>query len=369
MARIEIVAYSPIFDGQVRALCQLPVSGNISLALEREPDYYTGAAIQCNEPEVYICLQKPDHRVYGVFNLGLRKVYYQEDEVFIRYLCDLRIHPDVQGSSLLFRIIRFADGLNLTPNGLPAQTIVFGDNRRMLDMIVRSRVSKSKNRLPGYHYAGNYVSHLIGFHQPYSVSDAYKIRCATESDVPAMQEFVDIEGRKINYFPVYKMDKLNSKYYYGIHISNYFLAFIDNRLVGICGIWDQSSFKQTRITGYSTMFSIVKPVYNLYKKLLGGNTLPIAGSIVKYLNLHTVLVEGRSPDIFKSLVQEVLTRYQSATYDYLLCGLDDSDPLTTALKSFKQRREVVGRYFLVNHEPDVSTSFYKPWFYLEAARI
>lgn len=369
MARIEIIAYSPIYDGQVRALCQLPVSGNISLALEREPDYYTGAAIQCNEPEVYICLQKPVNRVLGVFNLGLRKVYYQEEEVLIRYLCDLRIHPDVQGGSLLFRIIRFADGLNLTPNGLPAQTIVFGDNLRMLDMIERSRLSKSKNRLPAYHHSGKYISHLIGFQKPSSVTDIYQIRNATESDIPAMQAFLNIESKKINYFPVYEINKLNSKYYSGIKIGNYFLAFSDKRLVGICGVWDQSSFKQTRITGYSTMFSIVKPVYNLIKKLSGGITMPAAGSVVNYLSLHTVLVEGRDPDIFKSLVHTVLTRYQSAAYDYLLCGLDERDPLSVALRSFRHRREVIGRYFLVNHEPDVSTLLYKPWFYLEAARI
>ncbi len=369
MARIEIIAYSPAYDAQLRALCELPVSGNISLALEREPNYYTGSAIQCHQPEVYLCLRTADESVVGVFNIGFRKVYYRGEEVDIRYLCDLRIHPEIQGSALLFRMVRFVRQLNLTPGGLPAQTIVFGDNHHMLSMIERLEDSPYRNQLPSYHSAGRYISHLIGFQSARRAGDTCEIRRATDADIPQMQEFIDVESKKINYFPVYHLGDLGRAYYRGLRIRDYFLAFRGDTLVGVCGVWDQSAFKQTRIVGYSTLYSILKPFYHVFAKLSGGRTLPPSGSVLKYLNLHTILISHRDSAIFQSLVSTILEAHKDDGYDYLLCGLDAGDPLTAVMPVFRHRREVAGRYFLVNQSPDVSASFYQPWFYLEAARI
>ncbi len=369
MARIDIIAYSPKYDAQLRALCELPVSGNISLALEREPNYYKGAAVQCSQPEVYLCLSTADERVVGVFNVGFRKVYYQGEEVDIRYLCDLRIHPEMQGSALLFRMVRFVNKLELTPAGFPAQTIVFGDNHQMLSMIDRLKDSSYRNQLPSYHSAGKYVTHLIGFQSPRRTEASCEIRRATYADISQVQEFITAESKKINYFPVYDLSALGRDYYSGIRIQDYFLAIRSGTIIGLCGAWDQSAFKQTRIVGYSALYRTLKPLYNFIAKLRNAAALPPSGSVLKYLNLHTMLIFQRDPAIFERLVSAILEEYRDDGYDYLLCGLDENDPLSAACRAFQPRREVVGRYFLVNQAPDVSHSFYQPWFYLEAARI
>jgi len=369
MADIEIIPYSPDHDAQIRILCRLPVSGKISLSLEREPNYFTGAAVQCNRPEIYVCRRRSDNLILGVFNVGFRNVYYKGREVRIRYLCDLRIHPDEQGGSLLFRMIRFVEQLKLSRDGLPAQTIVFGDNEHMLNMIKRSGKSASRQKLPTYHYAGKYITTLLGFNNARSVQRDLQIRRAEEADLPDIQKFIDAEGKKINYFPVYRLKQLKSDYYKGIDLKDYFVAIRDNRIVGICGVWDQSGFKQTRIVEYSAAYNVIRPFYNLWALVQGGSTLPPPGSILKYLNLHTILIKDRDPDIFEDLVQVILKEYRRAGYDYLLCGLDANDPLMAVYRSFKHRREIVGRYFLVNHFEEVPESVIKPWFYLEAGRI
>lgn len=369
MADIEIIPYSSDHDSQIRILCRLPVSGKISLSLEREPNYFTGASIQCNRPEIYVCRRKSDNLIVGVFNVGFRNVYYKGREVRVRYLCDLRIHPDEQGGSLLFRMIRYVEKLKLSRGGLPAQTIVFGDNEHMLNMIKRSGRSSSRNKLPTYHYAGKYVTTLLGFNNATSNKSDLQIRRAEEADVAGIQKFLDMEGKKIDYFPAYKLKQLGSDFYIGIDLKDYFLAIKDKQIVGICGVWDQSGFKQTRIVEYSLAYQVIRPFYNLLAMFKGGSTLPSAGSILKYLNLHTILISGRDQVIFESLVNTILKEYRSVGYEYLLCGLDVNDPLMETCRSFKHRREIVGRYFLVNHFEEVPESIFKPWFYLEAGRI
>lgn len=369
MADIEIIPYSPDHDAQIRILCRLPVSGKISLSLEREPNYITGAAVQCNRPEIYVCQRKSDNLILGVFNVGYRNVYYKGREVRVRYLCDLRIHPDEQGGSLLFRMIRFVEELKLSRDGLPAQTIVFGDNERMLNMIKRSGRSTSRQKLPTYHYAGKYMTTLLGFNNSTTLKSDLQIRRAEDEDLSNIQKFLEIEGKKINYCPVYRLKDLEGEFYTGINLHDYFIALRDNRIVGICGIWDQSGFKQTRIVEYSSAYKVIRPFYNLVAMIRGGSTLPSAGSVLRYLNLHTILISGRDPVIFAHLVKVILQEYRRAGFDYVLCGLDANDPLMETCRSFKHKREVVGRYFLVNHFQEVPETIFRPWFYLEVGRI
>lgn len=369
MANFKIIPYSGAYDAQIRALCKLPVSGNISLALEREPEYSVGANIQCNQPEVYVCLDRDSNLVCGVFNIGFRDIYFHTEAKRARYLCDLRIHPDYRGSSLLYRIIQKVKRLNLVEDGIPAQTIVFGDNLNMLNIISRSRHLSNGGHIPTYHFAGKYISTLLGLKQPKQSITDFKIRQATMEDLPDLQNFMDREGRKINYFPIYRLEDLHHDFYRGIHISDYFLAFKAGQLVGICGVWNQKSFKQTRITAYSRSYQLIRPFYNLLAMLRRANTLPPAGSLVNYLYLHTILISDRDPTFFEAIVQVMVNHFRNSTFDYLLCGLAENDPLLAAFDRFKNKRTVAGHYFLVNHSKSVDESLLKDWFYLEASRI
>ncbi len=369
MAKFDMVPYSAEYDPQIRALCRLPVSGNISLALEREPEYLTGAYVQCNHPEVYICIDKSQNLVCGVVNIGFREVYFRSAVKRCRYLCDLRIHPDYRGSSVLYRFIRLLQQSDTTLHGIPAQTIVFGDNANMLSIIARSQRLAAEGRVPAYHFAGTYNSTLLGLKQPKQTFTKYHVRQATAQDMQEMQDFIDREGAKIDYFPVYRLSQLNMGFYNGIDLSDFFLAYRSEQLVGICGVWDQMHFKQTRITAYSRSYRIIRPVFNWLAGLRRMNTLPPANSLVRYLYLHTILVENRDANILEALIKAMVNRFRFGTYDYLLCGLDEKDPLVTAFRGFNNKRTINGHYYLVNNSGSLDKSFLKNWFYLEASRI
>ena len=369
---VKVLPYRPEFDEKIKSLCRIPVSGNISLSLEREPNYYTGACIQANEPSVFVVYDDDHQRVLAVFNMGTRKTWFEGEIVDVRYLCDLRIHPDKQSGNVLFIIIKHFGSIAKNER-LPAQTIVFGDNHKMINLIEkRAKKNKGKTDIPYYHFMGTLVTHMLQIKAPKIKAERPKgleIRRATFSDIEQMQTFFDRESQRINYYPYYNFKELEKPYYEGLKIEDFFLSFKDNKLCGICGIWNQTKFKQTRIHGYSQVYQWIKPLYNLLMWASNKPKLPRSGSIINYLNLHTILVEGSDPQILRELIHTIVNENAHKGFNHLLCSMCKEDPLIDALDSFHSLRKIKGNYYCVNHGGSIPNSLKNDFFYLEAARI
>ena len=369
MKSIELIPYHPGHDTGIKALCRIPVSGNILLTLEREPNYFAGAGVQCEEPEVYVCVRTMDGLVCGVFNIGFRKLFYNGKIEKVRYLCDLRIHPDYQKSTLFYRIIKFISSIELAPNGLPAQTVVFADNHGMIQMINRRAKKNLRGEIPFYHLAGTLVTTMLTLKRRLKATENIAVRSANEQDIPAMNSFWKSEGSKINYFPFYDFMELNQPYYEGLNLRDFYLAFRNDELVGITGTWNQKSLKQTRIVGYSTAYRLAKPIYNLYAAISGNPRLPKHGSIMNYLGLHSILVKNRNPEVFAALLSTITESMQDSNFEYLLFAFDENDPLQKMVDKLPNKRQIIGNYYLVNNGEKLPEDLLNSWFYLEAARI
>ncbi len=364
---IEIIPYEKRFEAGIQALCRIPVSGNIALSLEREPNYFAGVQIQCEEPEVFVAFDSGTNLIWAVFNIGRRRVWYENKVVYVRYLSDLRIHPAKQKGSLLLRISSHFCKL-CAQEELPAQTIVFEDNEKMLHVIEKLKQMKGSSNLPLYHFAGKLITHLFRVKSRNFDKGTYEIRRAKASDIQSMQSFFDSESSKINYSPYYDFTSLGTPYYQGLQIEDYFLAFQNGQIAGMCGVWDQISIKQTRIVSYSKLYRMMKPVYNLLAPLTGWSKLPMEGSILHTLNLHCICVSNRNPKIFQSLMWHISGVYTNAKFDSMLCSLSEEDPLIRVFDAVKCRR-IKGNYYLVNDGRDIQDSLQNPLFYIESARI
>ncbi|MBK7426551.1 MAG: hypothetical protein IPI60_05725 [Saprospiraceae bacterium] len=364
---IEIIPYEDRFEEGIQLLCRIPVSGNIAISLEREPNYYAGVQIQCEEPEVFVVYDSAANLIWAVFNIGKRRVWHQNNVVSVRYLSDLRIHPAKQKGSLLLRISGHFCKLCSQEN-LPAQTIVFEDNDRMLHVVEKLKQMKGSSNLPFYHFAGKLITHLFGFKPHYFDKGSYQVRRARTSDIASMQLFFNLESSKINYAPYYDFASLHAPYYSGIQIEGYFLAFQNEQIVGICGTWNQISIKQTRIVSYSKLFRKMKPLYNMLARLTGWSKLPQEGSVLHTLNLHCIFVSDRNPGIFQSILWQIATDFKHENYDYMMCSLSEGDPLIRVFDSVKSRR-IKGNYYLVNDGRHIPDDLKGNLFYIDSARI
>jgi hypothetical protein len=348
------LALRPAISSDHAALEELlratPMGSRIRLSFERDPDYFVGARVQAEEPCVWAAFDNGG-RAVGVFSAGSRRVW-QGGRVPMRYLSDLRIHPDWQGSPLLARGFRLLREEVFRP-GEWAQTMVLENNLRALEMLTHRR-----GGLPEYRPAGRYVSWLLPRQRVGARSDC-QVRRATLADLAAMQVLLEASSRRRSFSGVVDLAELGNPDWRDLAIEDFVVAERDGALVGTMGLWDQSGFQRLRIQAYSPLIAALRPWWNSFASV----PLPKAGQILPLRKATVVACEDDDPAILRDLLAAALAGNDERL---LLLGLSEKDPLVVALHGLKGRVEY-GRHFLVGWD-GVPPEWEEP-FAFDVARI
>lgn len=327
-----------------------PMGSRIRVGFERDPDYFAGSQVQADEPCVRGAFESSG-RAVGLLSAGSRPVWLG-GETSMRYLSDLRIHPEWQGSSLLargFRLLR----REVFQAGEWAQTLVLEDNVRAFELLTSRR-----GGLPEYRPAGRYVSWLLP-PQRIGVKSDIRVRPATSADLGAMQALLDASSRRRSFSPLVNLADLGKPCWRDLTVSDFLVAEKRRTILGMIGLWDQSSFQRLRILGYSRMIASLRPFWNL----LAGVPLPSPGGSLPLRKATAIACQNDDPGILRALLSAALAGNDSRL---LLLGLSAADPLAAALGGLKARKEY-GRHFLVGW--DGAPPVWKEPFAFDAARI
>ncbi len=118
----------------------------------------------------------------------------------------------------------------------------------------------------------------------------------------------------------------------GLDLGSYRIArHRGGRIAGFVAAWDQSSFKQLRVTSYSRRLALVRTGFNLLAPLNGSTTLPAPGGELRCLNAFNVCVPGDEPGVLRALLLQIYAATRGEGYSCLNIGLDVRDPLTAAV--------------------------------------
>lgn len=322
----------------------------IQIGFEREPDYFVGAKVQGEE----ICVRgffEGEGRAVGLFSAGSRRVWL-DGEIKMRYLSDLRIHPDWQGSSLLARGFRLLQREIFHP-GEWAQTLVLEDNVQALQLLTSRR-----GGLPEYRPAGTYVSWLLP-QQRVRHEPGIQVRRASLADIGAMQVLLDAAARRRSFAGMVNLADFGSPFWQDLAVEDFLLAEQEGEIVGMIGLWDQSRYQRIRICGYTRTVATLRPFWNTIASV----PLPKLGQTLPLRKATSIACHGDDPAILRALLSSALA---GTGGQLLLLGLSAADPLVPALSKLKCRREY-GRHFLVGWEgtpPD-----WREPFAFDAARI
>jgi hypothetical protein len=370
MNPFSIAAYTPADDAGAKALCKIPVSGNIVLALEREPNYYAGALLQCEMPEIYICRDTQTDVVCGLFSVGHRRVFVDGAVQNQRYFADLRIAPAYQKSRLLYQMVQYMKAHQLTPTAEnAASTLVFTDNLVMQTLLKKR---KGNTNVPCYHFVCNYFTQIIPISSrknPFCNHSNYIIRKATIADARLMQQFLLENAPRKQGYPYYDYAQMNQPYYQNLDFEHYYLAFEAGQLVGYCAVWHQKDIKQTRIVSYSRLFAMARPFANLVSKMTGGFQLPPSGSVLNYFYIHNILIINNLSIVFETLLHHIQKEYQQKSYHYFMVGLCEGDDLLNLFAKIKQKRTVEGKVYAVNDSDTPPAYIARCPHYIEIGRI
>lgn len=341
-----------------------PQQGSICLNFERSPNFFHATDTTTTEPEVWLMEDNNKQRLAASFSIGKRYVYVNGEKRLTRYGNDLRIHQDYKGGRTLFRLFKKYRDL-MQDEWM--QTVILEENKSSINTVGSGRLS-----LPNYHEAGKLVTHMIALNQKIEKSK-HTIRRAGSSDIKSMQDFFDQNAKKKQFYPYYDFSEIDSgnPYYRNLNLNSYFLCFNDKELVGIAGVWDQKSFKQTRFLSYHGNIKVLRHISNFNSKLFGGLNLPAPGSLGNYISMHSVLCKDNDPLLLKSLIAQIMSDYRNSSYDALILGFDQQDILHKGVENLKRHSLTSNHYLASYGEPPnvLNHPSAPPLIYLEPCRL
>jgi hypothetical protein len=324
-----------------------PQPGAVTLNFERRPDFFIGAKVTCEQPDVWVAEKTGDDQpLKAVFNIGWRRVWVDGESHRLRYAHDLRIEPEMRGGMLLHRMFRKLR--RIMEPGEWMQTVILDENRASMETVGSGRAG-----LPTYYPYGRIETSLIytrrkGVTLPVGVG----IRQATDSDLQPLRDFLKSCGGNKQFFPVYDLEGLGDMqgYYPGLSASDFIIAEDHRGILGVLGTWDQKGFKQTRVVRYAPGLGVLRHLYNFHSLLRGGMLLPPAGGTFSYLALHSIAIRGNDPEILRLMLDYCVGHF-SERYDALTCGFFTSDPLSQVPGRY--RRQVLhSSHYLVSFDGD-----------------
>ena len=304
-------------DALVALAGSCPMTGDLSLCVDRRPDFFALSRITGNPWRVgVIDGDSSDSGPVACIGVARREVYLNGEPAQLAYVGDLKVHPAHrrQGAGRALLDWAVATGRELIGADGPMLCTVLAGNtavdtlragftpdvRRWATVRSHSISLLWRRRLPG---------------------TTLTVRLADPTDAPAMTKLWQRLASGRQFAPVYPMVQSPGLDYLLAHHP-------DGELAGFLGVWDQHALKQMRVTGYSHRLSLARKAFNLASPFFRVPPMPAPGGELSYRTVVSPCAPD--PQTLRTLLLHACRRLHG-TCSFLTLGLDTRDPLTRAL--------------------------------------
>jgi len=342
--------------GLRKLLAETPMAGEIALAFAREPSYFAASAVDGRFVQVVIARDRKSQRIVGMGSRAVSSCYVNGRPADVGYLNALRLLPEYRGRAALlargFRLFRELHADRRVPFYL---TTIAADNRMALDLLTSQRAG-----LPVYHPLGRYHTLTLSAAacpKP-APSAGISVRKSTPSDREPISTFLHKEGLKRQFFPEYDAAEFFEcpRRLLGLRPESVLLAFMEDRLVGTLGIWDQRNFKQITVCDYSKWIRLGRPLYNSFAALRSKPKLPNVGEPVNLRCAAIPVIARNDPRVVAQLFHAAMQDLRAQDCDLLTIGLHEADPLLPLFRPYSGREYTTMLYLVYwpDEVPDVN---------------
>lgn len=331
---------TPDDDESIRHLLVAnPVPGPITLSYQREPDYFLGCGTMGHFYQVAVGRQPIDGTIIGLGCRAIRPLFVNGQVREVGYLGQLRIDQRFWGRWLLSRAFRYLRHLHEADQRVTGYiTTIIEENQVAHGVLVKHAL----RHFPRYrevdriHTLGLIVARAARLLVSIPCrSRGYEICQATSTDLSPIVAFLQEHGAKRQFFPVYtEADFQSSPLTAGFCNEDFILAKRRGQIVGVIGLWDQSSYKQTVVHAYSGKLRRMRPLYNLGARFVGAHPLPLPGEHLSYIYASFICVAQDDPAIFGALLWRAYCLSAERGYAYLMVGLTTRDPLLKVVQRY-----------------------------------
>ena len=306
--------------------------GDIGLRIDREPDFFALNRLEGTRWQVGVVRAQAPDSVAGCVAVSERHAYIDGRPTRSMYLGDLKVHPVHRGGPVADALEEYARAACRRIGGetVPCLLTILAGNGAM------ERRTLGPRGLPVLTRFATIRSHSIPFlwSRPQSVT-GLRVDVAKPNDLEEMARLWQQVAPGRQFAPVHDADSLGALVATapGLGIESFWVARnASGRIIGFVAAWDQSSFKQLRVTSYSARLGIVRAGFNLLARLGQATPLPPAGGQLRCLTAFGVCVPESRPDVLRALLQRIYAAHRTHGYSCLNIGLDLRDPLAVALQ-------------------------------------
>ncbi|MEG2128604.1 MAG: hypothetical protein RRZ32_05550 [Acinetobacter sp.] len=366
-------------DQGLRELIAVPMTTRgVQISFQREPSYFKASDILYRH-KLHVVIEDTEQRKkVACYSNGHRPCYINKQIQNLRYASDLRVDQNFRGKSLVKVLAVHLKTSMHQPNF--SQMIIFDDNHA-----ARAAMQTAKTGMPDYYDEGLIetltLTHLgtkrkIKAFLNRTAQDHQDIRhvqsCIAQLEhIPAMNDFIAEMSKHYNFIPAYNFEELAQGHHYfsGIKLSDFILYFKNNKLVGMFGLWDQHSIKQTKILHYSPLIGAFRPIYNFCTSVTKSMPLPKRGDSLKYHVLHTLLCHPESLALHHRMLADAHKISKKLGIGVVSFTLSHKDP-RYQLNQFYKGECLTGMHGFISFAGDPRSNFDATLIpYLEVGRI
>ncbi|MBJ9955661.1 hypothetical protein [Acinetobacter courvalinii] len=364
-------------DQTLRALIAVPMTTKgVQISFQREPSYFKASDILYRH-KLHVVIEDTEHQKnVACYSNGHRPCYVDKAIQNVRYASDLRVDPNYRGKSLVKVLGAHVKQTLHEPDF--SQMIIFNDN-----YAARAAIQTGKSGIPDYYDEGLIetltLTHLGNKrtikaflnHRTETERGEIKTCQARPEHITAMNRFIAEMSQHYNFIPAYNFAELDAghPYFSGLQLSDFQLYFQDGKLVGMFGLWDQHTIKQTKILHYSSAIGLIRPIYNVLTKVTKGMPLPKLGDSVRYHVLHSLLCHPQQLALHHSMLEDAQKISKQRGVGVVSFTLSHQDP-RFQLNQFYKGERLTGMHGFISFQGDPRPKFNKHLIpYLEVGRI
>jgi len=331
-----------------RLLRENPIPGSISLTFEREPCYFDASAIDGPFHQTIVARETDTGNVIALGNRSVRKLFLNGHPQDIGYMSQLRVHPDYGKGMYLAR------GL---AGGFKKYHELHQDGRApfYLMSVIEDNLPAKRlltSGLSEYPYAIEYARMFT-----YAI---YPVRRKRALDLPRSLQLIrgndkyadgivdclNRNGARKQFAPYWTCDSLFAS---NLAPSDFFVVLDAESVVGCLACWDQNSFKQTVVRGYSGSLARWRKLLNLFSFFGAWPYLPEPNTPLRYLYASHLAIDGDDPAVFAVLLRALYNHNLEHDYSYFMIGLAESNPLRKIVKGYRPLT-YISQLYLVDWE-------------------
>ena len=327
---------------ELAACC--PMNGEMSLRMDRGPDFFALNRLEGDRWNLAIAERAGG--LVGCIAMSERNVYVNGRPTRTGYVGDFKVHP-------AHRDTRIADALSLRaeewfgslPPTAPLFITVLAGNKAM------------ERRLSGPRGVASFQK--VGTIRTHSVPILWRRKenrrtplCVDAARWSDLDEMVALWNSVAPFRQLATVLSASSLADWirnapGLDISSYRLArSASGELLGFLAVWDQRSFKQLTVVGYSRRMNAARLAFNSLCPFLGVERLPAPGSPLECVTLAHVCVSADRSDVLSSILTSVYNEMRATRCSFMNVGLDVRDPLSEALSGFLAQPTDVNAYMM-----------------------